>query len=161
MPDPPLTTTSFCLDPVCMGQEHPLAPPLLVLLRELRKQSRDPFAYTSEGGVQSRTALGAETNPKGTTGNACRGSRVQGDSHHGAGAAATLLLSRLLLCLRRYVFCRQRQDESLRRGGEQVSVLVLAATPFSGALLPLSQAAGHAFFNEGPLALTLVSEEGP
>lgn len=40
-------------------------------------------------------------------------------------------------------------------------MLVLAATPFSGALLPLSQAAGHAFFNEGPLALTLVSEEGP
>jgi hypothetical protein len=56
------------------------------------------------------------------------------------------------------VFCRQRQDETLRRGGEQVSVLVLASTPFSGALLPLSQAAGHAFFNEGPLALAMVSD---
>lgn len=40
---------------------------------------------------------------------------------------------------------------------KQVSVLVLASTPFSGALLPLSQAAGHAFFNEGPLALAMVS----
>lgn len=57
-----------------------------------------------------------------------------------------------------YVFCRQRQDETLRRGGEQVSVVVLATSPFSGALLPLSQAAGHAFFNEGPLALAMVRE---
>lgn len=57
----------------------------------------------------------------------------------------------------RYVFCRQRQDETLRRGGEQVSVLVLSTMPFSGALMPLSQAAGHAFFNEGPIALAMVS----
>jgi hypothetical protein len=34
---------------------------------------------------------------------------------------------------------------------------VIATTPFSSALLPLSQAAGHAFFNEGPLALAMVS----
>lgn len=70
----------------------------------------------------------------------------------------THALAAVLRVCCRYVFCRQRQDESLRRGGEQVSVLVLASTPFNGALLPLSQAAGHAFFNEGPLALALVSD---
>jgi hypothetical protein len=59
--------------------------------------------------------------------------------------------------MRSYVFCRQRQDESLRRGGEQASVVVLSLHPLSCALLPLSQAAGHAFFSEGPVALAAAS----
>lgn len=58
-----------------------------------------------------------------------------------------------------YVFCRQRQDESLRRGGEQAAVVVLAAAPLSGVLLPVSLAAGHAFFSEGQLALAQVRLE--
>ena len=44
------------------------------------------------------------------------------------------------------MFCRQRQDPSLRRGGEQVSVVVLAEHPLSAALVPLSAVAGHAYF---------------
>lgn len=36
-------------------------------------------------------------------------------------------------------------------------MLVLSTMPFGGALMPLSQAAGHAFFNEGPIALAMVS----
>jgi hypothetical protein len=59
-----------------------------------------------------------------------------------------------------YVFCRQRQDESLRRGGEQASVVVLAVQPLGSVLLPLSQAAGHAYFSEGALALAAVSWGG-
>jgi len=55
-----------------------------------------------------------------------------------------------------YVFCRQRQDDSLRRGGEQAAVVVLAVAPLSAVLLPLSQAAGHWFFCEGPPALQQV-----
>ncbi|KAG2431226.1 hypothetical protein HXX76_009754 [Chlamydomonas incerta] len=45
-----------------------------------------------------------------------------------------------------FVFCRQRQDPSLRRGGEQISVVVLAEHPLSAALVPLSAVAGHAYF---------------
>ena len=56
-----------------------------------------------------------------------------------------------------YVFCRQRQDESLRRGGEQASVVVLSELPISNILLPLSQAAGQAYFSGGPTALEEVS----
>ncbi len=58
--------------------------------------------------------------------------------------------------LRRYVFCRQRQDESLRRGGEQVSVVVLSEHPFSSVLRPLSQVAGPMYFSHGPQALQQV-----
>lgn len=58
----------------------------------------------------------------------------------------------------RFVFCRQRQDASLRRGGEQLSVLVLSEYPFSSVLRPLSQAAGHAFFSHGKVALEHVSK---
>ncbi|WIA20426.1 hypothetical protein OEZ85_004839 [Tetradesmus obliquus] len=58
-----------------------------------------------------------------------------------------------------YVFCRQRQDESLRRGGEQAAVVVLASVPLSSMLMPLSLVAGHAFFSEGEAALEqLVSQ---
>jgi hypothetical protein len=55
------------------------------------------------------------------------------------------------------VFCRQRQDESLRRGGEQAAVVVLAGVPLSSMLLPLSLVVGHAFFSEGEQALAQVS----
>jgi hypothetical protein len=65
-----------------------------------------------------------------------------------------LLFCHLLCCS--YVFCRQRQDESLRRGGEQAAVVVLAGVPLSSMLLPLSLVAGHAFFSEGEQALAQV-----
>jgi hypothetical protein len=41
-----------------------------------------------------------------------------------------------------FVFCRQRQDESLPRGGEQRSVVVLSPFPISSLLLPFTQHAG-------------------
>lgn len=56
---------------------------------------------------------------------------------------------------RSFVFCRQRQDESLRRGGDQASIIVLSEHPFS-VLKPLSQAAGSLFFSIGGAALQQV-----
>ena len=54
---------------------------------------------------------------------------------------------------RRFVFCRQRQDQKLRRGGEQKSVVVLSIQPYSSVLGQLSQFAGSMYFNHGPEAL--------
>lgn len=56
-----------------------------------------------------------------------------------------------------FVFCRQRQDERLRRGGEQKSVIVLSEQPYSSALIPLAQYAGPLYFNNGESALEEVS----
>eukprot|EP00967_Tisochrysis_lutea_P126483 scaffold213964_cov18-Tisochrysis_lutea.AAC.1 len=57
-------------------------------------------------------------------------------------------------CMRcSFVFCRQRQDNSLRRGGEQLSVVVLSEFPFSSPLTPLSQVAGPLYFSMGAPAL--------
>eukprot|EP00884_Botryococcus_braunii_P007607 jgi/Botrbrau1/16848/Bobra.150_2s0070.1 len=58
-----------------------------------------------------------------------------------------------------FVFCRQRHDPSMRRGGEQKSVVVLSQQPYSSVLAPLSQYAGPLYFNQGPEALQLVFEE--
>lgn len=51
------------------------------------------------------------------------------------------------------MFCRQRSDERLKRGGEQKSVVVLATQPYSSVLGPLSQHAGPVYFNRGASAL--------
>ncbi len=59
---------------------------------------------------------------------------------------------------RRFVFCRQRWDERLKRGGEQKSVAVLSAHPFSSVLGPLSQHAGPLYFNHGVSALQTVPQ---
>ena len=56
----------------------------------------------------------------------------------------------------RFVFCRQRSDERLKRGGEQKSVAVLSCLPYSSVLTPLSQHAGPLYFNKGPSALQQV-----
>lgn len=56
----------------------------------------------------------------------------------------------------RFVFCRQRQDERLRRGGEQKSVVVLSMYPYSSVLGRLCQYAGPLFFNHGHDALVEV-----
>ena len=53
----------------------------------------------------------------------------------------------------RFVFCRQRQDQKLRRGGEQKSVVVLSVQPYSSVLGQLSQFAGSMYFNHGTEAL--------
>lgn len=65
----------------------------------------------------------------------------------------------MLLCVATcsFVFCRQRQDERLRRGGEQKSVIVLSEQPYSSALIPLAQYAGPLYFNNGESALEEVS----
>jgi hypothetical protein len=58
----------------------------------------------------------------------------------------------MILCCR-FVFCRQRSDERLKRGGEQKSVVVLSSQPYSAVLTPLSQHAGPLYFNRGNAAL--------
>ena len=63
----------------------------------------------------------------------------------------------LYLAICSFVFCRQRQDERLRRGGEQKSVIVLSEQPYSSALIPLAQYAGPLYFNNGQSALEEVS----
>ncbi len=60
----------------------------------------------------------------------------------------------------RFVFCRQRQDERLRRGGEQKSLVVLSELPFSSVLGMLAQYAGPLYFNRGPVALQEASSQG-
>ncbi|KAK9864873.1 hypothetical protein WJX84_003125 [Apatococcus fuscideae] len=78
--------------------------------------------------------------------------RIPQQSHLPAGTSCT---SFLYGC----VFCRQRQDERLRRGGEQKSVVVLSGHPYTSVLEPLTKYAGMMFFNNGPAALQTVFEE--
>ncbi len=58
-----------------------------------------------------------------------------------------------------FVFCRQRQDEKLQRGGEQRAIVVLSPLPLSNILKPLSQYAGPLCLSQGPAALRAVYEE--
>jgi hypothetical protein len=51
------------------------------------------------------------------------------------------------------VFCRQRKDSRLPRGGEQVSVVAASEHPFGSALAPLAQAAGPLYLSQGSEAL--------
>jgi hypothetical protein len=68
----------------------------------------------------------------------------------------TLGINTTRLTGHRFVFCRQRYDSSLKRGGEQSSVVVLSQLPFTSVLRPLSQITGPLYFNEGPAALERV-----
>ncbi|KAL9314344.1 hypothetical protein ACSQ67_019796 [Phaseolus vulgaris] len=52
-----------------------------------------------------------------------------------------------------YVFNRQRQDERLKRGGEQKSVVILSYNPYSSVFRPLLQIVGPLFFDVGKKAL--------
>ena len=54
---------------------------------------------------------------------------------------------------RRHVFCRQRQDERLRRGCEQRSVVLLSALPLGCLLEPLARLAGPLVLSYGHNAL--------
>lgn len=56
-----------------------------------------------------------------------------------------------------YVFNRQRQDERLKRGGEQKSVVVLSYSPYSGVFKPLLQILGPLCFDIGKKALEHVA----
>ena len=56
----------------------------------------------------------------------------------------------------RFVFCRQRQDERLKRGGEQKSVVILSEAPYSGMLQQLLLLIGPHYFGAGPAALVKV-----
>ncbi|KAH7618742.1 putative Protein DENND6A [Nannochloris sp. 'desiccata'] len=58
-----------------------------------------------------------------------------------------------------FVFCRQRQDEKLQRGGEQRAIVVLSSLPLSNLFKPLSQYAGPLCLAQGPGALRAVYEE--
>lgn len=52
-----------------------------------------------------------------------------------------------------YVFNRQRQDERLKRGGEQKSVVILSYSPFLSVFRPLLQILGPLYFDIGKKAL--------
>ncbi|MQL82515.1 hypothetical protein Taro_015004 [Colocasia esculenta] len=56
-----------------------------------------------------------------------------------------------------YVFNRQRQDERLKRGGEQKSVVILSPRPYSSVFRPLLQILGPLCFDIGKRALQLVA----
>ncbi|GAQ91911.1 hypothetical protein KFL_008800030 [Klebsormidium nitens] len=56
-----------------------------------------------------------------------------------------------------FVFNRQRQDERLRRGGEQKSVVLLSERPFTGVFRPMVQIAGPLYFDTGAKALEQVA----
>ncbi|KAJ7550201.1 hypothetical protein O6H91_07G088200 [Diphasiastrum complanatum] len=56
-----------------------------------------------------------------------------------------------------FVFNRQRQDERLKRGGEQKSVVVLSERPYYCVFKPLVQIAGPLFFDIGSQALEQVA----
>ncbi|KAG9458236.1 hypothetical protein H6P81_002744 [Aristolochia fimbriata] len=56
-----------------------------------------------------------------------------------------------------YVFNRQRQDERLKRGGEQKSVVILSYSPYSSVFKPLLQILGPLFFDIGKRALEHVA----
>ena len=58
-----------------------------------------------------------------------------------------------------FVFCRQRQDERLQRGGEQRAIVVLSPFPLSNILKPLSQYSGPLCLAQGSNALRAVYEE--
>lgn len=61
----------------------------------------------------------------------------------------------------RFVYCRQRQDDRLKRGGEQKSLVLLSLYPFTHALSQVSQWAGPLYFNQGLSALQEVSIRPP
>lgn len=56
-----------------------------------------------------------------------------------------------------YVFNRQRQDERLKRGGEQKSVVILSHRPYLSVFKPLLQILGPLYFDLGKQALEHVA----
>ncbi|KAK9115813.1 hypothetical protein Sjap_014760 [Stephania japonica] len=56
-----------------------------------------------------------------------------------------------------YVFNRQRQDERLKRGGEQKSVVILSYNPYSSVFKPLLQILGPLYFDIGKRAFEHVA----
>jgi hypothetical protein len=59
----------------------------------------------------------------------------------------------------RHVFCRQRQDERLRRGCEQKSIVLLSYLPLAGLLEPLARLVGPLALSYGASALREIFEE--
>ncbi|KAI8467504.1 MAG: hypothetical protein J3K34DRAFT_481120 [Monoraphidium minutum] len=105
---------------------------------------RVPRSECGNGGLSGASSGGASGDGSGG------GSRSGGAQREGAAAQP------FLYC---YVFCRQRQDSRLPRGGEQTSVVVTSEQPFGSALMPLAQAAGPLYFSAGPAALRLVYDQ--
>jgi hypothetical protein len=83
--------------------------------------------------------------PQGASGNGATGARTGGGENVGRGRF-----------LYGFVFNRQRQDERMRRGGEQKSVVLLSERPFTGVFKPMVQIAGPLYFDTGPKALEQV-----
>ena len=73
-----------------------------------------------------------------------------------AGVAMPVVPERFLYG---YVFCRQRKDETLRRGGDQKSVVVLTELPFSNVFSALCRIVGPLYFDIGIEAFREIMEE--
>jgi hypothetical protein len=71
----------------------------------------------------------------------------------------TKIASPRLGALHGFVFCRQRQDEKLHRGGEQRAIVVLSSLPLLNLFKPLSQYSGPLCLAQGADALRAVYEE--
>jgi len=85
-----------------------------------------------------------------------RGHAAGDDAGRGSQSPAGRARGHRHPCLYGYVFCRQRQDSSLKRGGDQRSVVIVSEQPYSSVLRPLSQIAGPLYFSYGLDALTQV-----
>ncbi|KAL2621427.1 hypothetical protein R1flu_001632 [Riccia fluitans] len=81
-----------------------------------------------------------------------RENSILGSSRGGPGSGAQRYLYG-------FVFNRQRQDERLKRGGEQKSVVVLSERPFTCVYKPLVQILGPLYFDIGPRSLEMVAAE--
>ncbi|KAG6540842.1 hypothetical protein Mapa_017772 [Marchantia paleacea] len=81
-----------------------------------------------------------------------KGNASFGSSRGGPGSGAPKYLYG-------FVFNRQRQDERLKRGGEQKSVVVLSERPFSCVYKPLVQILGPLYFDIGQKALEQVAAD--
>jgi hypothetical protein len=80
-------------------------------------------------------------------------------SHHSLNNGSVLVTMKCVQPLSAAVlrFYRQRQDERLRRGGEQKSVVILSERPYSSVFKPLVQIAGPLYFDIGGRALEQVA----
>mmetsp|Transcript_12481 Transcript_12481/g.45494 ORF Transcript_12481/g.45494 Transcript_12481/m.45494 type:complete len:706 (+) Transcript_12481:194-2311(+) len=58
-----------------------------------------------------------------------------------------------------YVFCRQRKDQTLQRGGDQKSVVVLTELPFSNVFAALCRIVGPLYFDIGDEAFKEILAE--
>lgn len=139
---------------VSAGTWHcPLSSPSLTHLL-----ARNPCRVRRRGSVAQPLSNGgeAEGSPYLSNGNSPLPSCLSLSPGEGSDAPGGVCGAEVPPFLYGYVFCRQRQDSSLPRGGEQRSVVVVSEQPYTSVLRPLSQIAGPLFFSYGREALIQV-----